>query len=298
MASQVKLFGNYPAIFSRVFQTPKGTPFLKEPGVVVVSVPAVSLRGIQDFLLGFDEVGGSLRFFEYLRDGGLPPAEELCKFAGQLCYMSFGPKRTQNNDAGRYFEDIKKSGHGSVLEHAQFSFLLYGISRSQTHELVRHRAGCAYSQVSQRYVSGKVLRFVERPEYRGDPDLHERFMRRIDFLAGEYEAVAERLLALQSSGDQILSGEQKTDKRKKVQQCARSALPNETEAPIVMSANVRALRHVISMRANEHAEVEIRELFFRVFLCMKMVAPILFADFEVVNLKDGTNAVKTPYPKV
>lgn len=298
MAPQVKLFGNYPAISSPVFTTPKGTPFLKEPGVVMIGMPAVNLRGIRDFLLGFDEIDGSLQFFGYLGDSNLPPAEELCKFAGQLCYVSLGPKRTQNKDAGRYFEEIKKSGHGSVLEHAQFSFLLYGISRSQTHELVRHRAGCAYSQVSQRYVSDRVLRFVERPEYQSNSELHEQFLRRIDSLAEEYEAVAERLLILQSSGGQILSGEQKTDRRKKVQQCARSVLPNETEAPIVMSANVRALRHVISMRANEHAEVEIRELFFRVFLCMRVAAPILFADFEVVCLPDGTNAVKTPYPKV
>jgi thymidylate synthase (FAD) len=88
---------------------------------------------------------------------------------------SFGPKRTTNDRAERYFANLSSSGHGSVYEHASFSFLCYGISRSTTHEVVRHRAGTAYSQLSQRYVSGKVLRFVERPEYQEVPALNARF---------------------------------------------------------------------------------------------------------------------------
>ena len=76
--------------------------------------------------------------------------ERLAEFAGRLCYMS------QHNPAKRatreYLENIKKQGHGSVLEHANYSILLEGVSRSLTHELVRHRAGFAYSQLSQRYV--------------------------------------------------------------------------------------------------------------------------------------------------
>ena len=76
--------------------------------------------------------------------------ERLAEFAGRLCYMS------QHNPASRstrdYLENIKKQGHGSVLEHANYSLLLEGVSRSLTHELVRHRAGFAYSQLSQRYV--------------------------------------------------------------------------------------------------------------------------------------------------
>ena len=76
--------------------------------------------------------------------------ERLAEFAGRLCYMS------QRNPAGRntrdYLENIKRQGHGSVLEHANYSVLIEGVSRSLTHELVRHRAGWAYSQLSQRYV--------------------------------------------------------------------------------------------------------------------------------------------------
>src|SRR3989304_9631067 len=102
--------------------------------------------------------------------------------------MSFGPGRTTNANAVWYFDGkpgkpetgIKGQKHGSVLDHPNYTILNYGISRSLTHELVRHRAGCAYSQLSQRYVGGKMLRFVERPEYVGDPFLHEQFESRID----------------------------------------------------------------------------------------------------------------------
>lgn len=203
-----------------------------------------------------------------------------------------------NDQAERYFRNIKDSGHGSVLEHAGYTFLLYGISRSVTHELVRHRAGMAYSQLSQRYVSGRVLRFVERPEYADDPTLHSLFVERIDRAALEYEEMAERLLDLQKSGSDILSAEARTDMRKKVQQTARSVLPNETEAPIVVTGNARAWRHTIEMRANPHAETEIRALFFSIYLCLAQVDSLLFGDYEARALPDGTFAVDTPYRKV
>src|ERR1044071_4233575 len=92
--------------------------------------------------------------------------ERLAEFAGRLCYMS------QRNPASRttrdYLENIKKQGHGSVLEHVNYSVLIEGVSRSLTHELVRHRAGWAYSQLSQRYVDESVADFVMPPAVIGD----------------------------------------------------------------------------------------------------------------------------------
>lgn len=181
----------------------------------------------------------------------------------------------------------------SVLEHASFNFMLYGISRSVTHELVRHRAGVAISQISQRYVAGSVLRFVERPEYQQDKELHRLFEERVDRAAAEYEAMAERLLERQEGGASMLTADYKTDARKKVQQAARSLLPNETEAPMVFTGNVRALRHIIEMRADAHAESEIRNLALRIFLCLRTVDPILFGDYEIRELPDGTYTVST-----
>ncbi|MEX0873829.1 MAG: FAD-dependent thymidylate synthase [Actinomycetota bacterium] len=286
----------FPHLHSDAFHTDAGTPYLKHAGVVLIAKPNVAIEGIRPFLEGF---GADLDFSQYLDDPTeLPPAAKLLKMAGQTCYASFGPKRTYNENAKRYFGNLSSSGHGSVYEHATFSVLCYGISRSNTHEIVRHRAGTAYSQLSQRFVSGKVLRFVERPEYQQHPSLHKRFEERIDRAAKDYEEIAEELLTLQEEGDSRLGAEARTDRRKRVQQTARSVLPNESETILVMSANVRAWRHMIEMRTDEHAESEIRDLFFRIFLCLRHVEPILFEDYAVQAFADGTHGARTDWRKV
>lgn len=286
-----------PSMDAKVFHTIKGTPFLRDPGVAMLMVPSVCIQNIDLFLAGFDP---ALNYGDYLKDSYDPvsPADGLVKVAGQLCYMSFDPERTWNKDIGKYLKNIKSSGHGSVLEHPNFSFLLWGISRSLTHELVRHRAGVAYSQLSQRYVSGKALRFVERPEYQNDLDLHDMFCDRIDRAVEEYNAIADKLMAKQQSGDQLLSGEKKRDLRKKVNQCARSCLPNETETAMVFTANARALRHIMEMRVSGPAEIEIRKMGYRVYNCVKSIAPEIFEDYELETLPDGTPGLKTPFRKV
>src|SRR5215218_1669553 len=218
--------------------------------------PRTNVAGLGGFLEGFDP---DLGFQAYVEDPTwLPDSSQLCKTAGQLCYASFGPRRTTNENAAAYFERLTSAGHGSVLEHANFSFLLYGISRSVTHEPVRHRAGVGISQISQRYVSGRVLRFVERPEYQDDPELHAFFEERADRAAAEYEAMADRLLERQKSGAALLDAEHKTD---------------------------------------AHAESEIRNLAARLFLCLATADPILFGDYELQSLPDGTFEVKTEYRK-
>ena len=281
----------FPTIHSPVYHTEAGTPYLKSPGVVVLAKPQTNVAGLGGFLEGFDS---DLRFPEYLDDPTvLPDSSQLCKTAGQVCYASFGPRRTMNENAPAYIERLTSAGHGSVLEHASFNFLLYGISRSVTHELVRHRAGVGISQISQRYVSGAVLRFVERPEYQGDEQLHRTFEERADRAAAEYEEMAELLLERQEGGASMFTADYKTDARKKVQQTARSLLPNETEAPMVFTGNVRALRHIIEMRADAHAESEIRNLALRLFLCLRTVDPILFGDYDLGELPDGTYTVST-----
>ena len=285
----------FPAIHSQAYHTNLAVPYLKAPGVVMLARPQTNVAGLEGFLEGFDP---ALGFPDYVNDPTeLPDSSQLCKTAGQLCYASFGPRRTTNENAAAYFERLTSAGHGSVLEHASFSFLLYGISRSVTHELVRHRAGAGFSQISQRYVSGAVLRFVERPEYQEDEDLHRLFEGRADRAAAEYEAMAEELLDKQEGGAAMLSADYKTDARKKVQQTARSLLPNETEAPMVFTGNVRALRHIIEMRADAHAESEIRTLALRLFLCLHRSDPILFGDYELDELPDGTYKVATQHRK-
>lgn len=286
----------FPVLHAPVYHSPAGVPYLRVPGVVMLARPSVNTSGLQGFLDGFDP---ALHFSEYRDDPTqLPDGAQLSKIAGQICYMSLGRNRTHNENAKRYFDNLKSSGHGSVFEHANFSVLLYGISRSLTHELIRHRAGLGYSQVSQRYVSGRMLRFVERPEYVVDEQLHELFLQRIERAATEYATLTNRLLEMQKEGVTILSAEAKTDLRKKVQQAARSVLPNETETCIVVTGNARAWRHVIETRANAHAETEIRELAMRIFLCLRYTDPVLFDDYSVELLSDGTYTLNTEYRKV
>ena len=288
--------GGFPALHAAHSNSDAGTPYLTQPGVALAAKPQVHLPGLLPFFQGFDP---SLEFDRYLQDPqSLPSGTQLCKVAGQTCYASFSPRRTMNAEAGRYFQNLMSSGHGSVLEHANFSFFIYGVSRSLTHELIRHRAGFGYSQLSQRYVSGRVLRFVERPEFQDGGELHQKFLQRIDRAYAEYHEIAEKLLQEQQAGTAILSAEVKTDLRKKVNQAARAVLPNETETLLVATANARAWRHFIEMRASAHSELEIRALAVRVFLCLRMIEPILFGDYELKVLPDGTQSVSTATPKV
>src|SRR5579859_4358083 len=151
----------FAALHSPAYLSPGGASYLTRPGVVLLARPTVNLQGLAGFLEGFDE---SLRFPEYLDDPTpLPDGAQLSKIAGQVCYMSFGPRRTFNAQADRYFDNLKSSGHGSVFEHASYSLLLYGISRSVTHEVVRHRAGFGYC------LTGDTLIYSTH-QLRGKPD--------------------------------------------------------------------------------------------------------------------------------
>lgn len=296
-ASGGGIWGNgFPSISADEYRTHNGTRFLKQPGVVLLAKTDVNLNGIIDFL----EDGFDGRFSSYAQDEPIEDNAQLVKLAGQLCYMSFGENRTKNAEAGKYLQHIRESGHGSVLEHVQYSFLIYGCSRSFTHELVRHRAGMAYSQVSQRYVGADCLRFVERPEYlgteitAGEKTLHDRFMANIDKEAAYYEESCDLLLQQNPPRE----GESKTEARKRVRQAARESLPNCTEAPILVSGNARAWRHFIEMRGSKFAEVEIRRVAVRVLLCLSHVSPLLFEDYVIESSSDGFHTISTPTRKV
>src|SRR5947207_15326786 len=118
--------------------------------------------------------------------------ERLAEFAGRVCYMS------QHNPAKRatrdYLENIKKQGQGSVLEHANYTILLEGVSRSLTHELVRHRAGFAYSQLSQRYVDESVANFVVPPAILGDDGLEATWRSQMETAQAAYVQLVAQLM--------------------------------------------------------------------------------------------------------
>ena len=255
--------------------TAAGTPYFTEPHVASIASTALHMESMQPFLESFD-----LGYEEYLEDFGQigVDLDLLSKVAGQVCYLSFSPQRTWNSDAGKYLEHIKESGHGSVLEHASVSFLFWGITRSLTHELVRHRAGMSYSQVSQRFCGEKTLRFVERTAIQKDPVLHEMFEQDIDHLYRRYLQY-QRLV--------------NEPTRKGVNQEARGVLPNWTETSIVVTGNLRAWRNFIEQRGAAGADPEIRQLAGKVLTELQVLAPHAFSDYTV---EDGI--ISTPYRKV
>jgi thymidylate synthase (FAD) len=216
--------------------------------------------------------------------------EHLIETAGRVCYMSFAKPRPGGNKV--YIDHLLEVGHGSVLEHAVWNFLFTGVSRSLTHELVRHRAGWGYSQLSQRYVDESVAEYVEPDVIANDPELHALWLDTVQKTHQAYVQLAEKLQAkLQDEPDRTL-------RRKLARQAARSVLPNATETKIFATANARALRHFIEMRGSRHAETEIRKLAIQVLRIMKKEAPNLFGDYELHPLPDGTFEATTPNRKV
>jgi thymidylate synthase (FAD) len=222
--------------------------------------------------------------------GKATDGERLAEFAGRLCYMS------QANPAGRataeYLDNIKKQGHGSVLEHSVYVLLIEGISRSCSHELVRHRAGFGYSQLSQRYVDESHAAFVVPPAMLGDEKLEAAWLAQVGEAQAAYvRAVEDLMWRYEWVADKV-------HRRKMAREAARSLLPNATETKIVVSANVRAWRTMLELRCGEGAEQEIRRMAVAILRLLVAEAPLLFSDFEVYRAPDRAEAARVAYHKV
>ena len=214
--------------------------------------------------------------------------QALAEFAGRACYQSWKkPNPATATNAG-YLNHILDSAHLSVLEHGSVTFYLTGVSRSFTHELIRHRH-FSYSQLSQRYVPGREAPMVEPGVIADDPDLHKTFVEAAEASVRAYNELLEGL-------EKRFSDEPNpTLRRKQARQAARTVLPNAAETRIVVTGNYRAWRHFIGMRATEHADVEIRELAIECLRQLKGVAPNVFADYTITTLPDGSEVATSPY---
>ncbi len=216
-------------------------------------------------------------------DGG----QALVEFAGRACYQSWSKPnpRTATNES--YISHIVEVGHFSVLEHASVSFYITGVSRSCTHELIRHRH-FSYSQLSQRYVPEDDARVVLPPGLDNDPDLQQIVLDAADASRAAYLEVLERLEAkFAEAPNAVLL-------RKQARQAARAVLPNDTETRLVVTGNYRAWRHFIAMRASEHADTEIRRLAIACLRELTAAAPAVFADFSITVLADGSEVATSP----
>jgi len=269
-------------------QAPTREPtIIREPRVYLVGRQVMDRTAVDQFL---DEYGMS---WETDTEVG---GEQMVEAAGRICYLSFGKGRKTNKE---YVENLMSMKHGSVLEHAVWDLVIAGVSRSFSHELVRHRAGFGYSQLSQRYVDESMANFVEPEIIARDPQMHEVWMRSVKASHAAYVELVEGMMAVaeeraNASGEKV----NKTHLRKQVREAARSVLPNATETMIFVSANARALRHFIELRGSEGADAEIRRVAVKVLRIMQAEAPTLFADYAIETLADGSEVARTAWEKV
>ncbi len=198
-----------------------------------------------------------------------PNAEVVIEKAGRTCYCS--TPKAQPAGEKNLIHRIIKNGHHSVLEHASATFRITGVSRSFTHQLVRHRL-CAFSQRSQRYVNEKSFAFVEPESIREKTKAHRLF-------EGLMADAKNAYCKLQELG---IKNED-----------ARFVLPNAVQSEIVLSANFRELRHIFCVRCDRHAQWEIREVALQMLRIMKKEAPSVFGDFVI---DEETATAYTPFP--
>lgn len=243
------------------------------PVVRLIARPTIDEAAVREYL---GTVGGS----EWARrfEEGNPDGQDLVEVAGRMCYRSWEPGLNPNvtrvrADQDDYLVNVLKSRHGSVLEHANYTFLFQDVSRVLTHELVRHRAGAAVSQESLRFVRLDELPFWF-PDWAKEDD---ELMQRAGVLLNQLEAfqiwMAEHF-QLDEPGVNF-------HVKKEMTSFMRRFAPEGVATALTWTANVRTIRHVIEARTAPSAEEEIRLVFNRVGEIMREELPSLFSDYIV-----------------
>jgi len=183
-----------------------------------------------------------------------PDSERLIELAGRVAYQSF--HRLKEGSEKEFVRMIRRSGHHSVLEHAYATFRISGISRACSHQLVRHRL-CSFTQKSQRYVDEKDFSYVIPPSVEESEEAKKLFEEFMESARNTYVRLKE--LGIKNED-------------------ARYVLPNAAETEIVLTANFRELRHIISLRKDKSAQWEIRKLAHEMLRLLKEHAPSVFED--------------------
>lgn len=238
-----------------------------KPEVNLVSIQLIDWDGLEDY---FESVGTESFELSALNDH-----HDLVETAGRLCYRSWEPGMNRNvtrvrADQEAYIENILKSGHGSVLEHINYGFIFRNVSRVFTHELIRHRAGSAFSQESLRYVRLDELKFWF-PDWVPN-DLKEQLTAVVEDLEKIQRELADRF--------DLDNPETSFHAKKQYSSFMRRFAPEGLGTDIMWTANARTMRHVIESRTAPGAEEEMRLVFSQVAKLVKNESPYLFQDFE------------------
>lgn len=218
-------------------------------------------------------------------------AEMLVEVAGRTCYKSFGTELNKNltrvrEDHREYIGNILKTKHGSVLEHSSTTVAMVNVSRILTHELVRHRAGCAYSQESMRFVRLEDVGMYVPDCIKGTP-CEEMFVNAVRDAEGVYGKLTE----------QLVKDDMPFSKKKELTSAIRRIAPSGHSTNIIVTANHRAWRHLIELRTAEGAEEEIRLVFNQIANDFCTRYPAFYQDM-IHNPSDPIGSVGFLHSKI
>jgi thymidylate synthase (FAD) len=286
---------------------------IDSPAVFVVGQTSFNLTGLQGWVV-FNELDKADSYIgsplQHIVDGDNLVSEQhahgelMAEFAGRFCYNSF----LKGRESDEYLANVIEMRHGSVLEHVTLNLAIQGVSRSLTHELIRHRAGFAVSQESQRYVDAKDMKWVVPPILldiaKGDLDhpLIQSFMIGCERDLGDYvelqTGIFEALMAERAANALPDGVKVRTMMKKRANEAARSRLPNASETKLTWTGNLRALRHFCELRGDEFADLEIRRLATVIAETVMDVAPYTFHDMKTHDGSHNVGTVSVEHTKV
>ena len=216
--------------------------------------------------------------------------------AAKLCYSRVGVEEITENlteeSTEKFLNRLMSFSHLSPLEHVSFTFAIEGVSRTLTHQLVRHRLA-SYSQQSQRYVKLDSFEYIIPPQIERNEEAKKVFIEAMKRDQEDYDKLVE-ILVEENARPLIAEGMDEAKARKSVEKMsiedARYVFPNACETKIVVTMNVRTLQHFFAVRCCERAQWEIRDLATEMLREVKEVAPLLFRD-------EGPACVSGPCPE-
>ncbi|GAA0702814.1 FAD-dependent thymidylate synthase [Paraclostridium ghonii] len=225
-----------------------------------------------------------------------PEPEKVISMAAKLCYSSVGVDEIEQNltdeSVEKFLNMLINLGHESPLEHVTFTFAVEGISRSCSHQIVRHRIA-SFSQQSQRYVKLDQFDYIVPPEIEKIEEAKALFIDAMNKDQEAYDKLVD-ILFEKHYNNLIKSGknekEAKRNAEKKAIEDARYVFPNACETKMVCTMNTRSLYNFFSHRCCERAQWEIRELSIEMLRQVREIAPILFKNI-------GPKCITGPCPE-
>ncbi|MCR3921103.1 MAG: FAD-dependent thymidylate synthase [Firmicutes bacterium] len=198
-----------------------------------------------------------------------PEPEKIVAAAARLCYSPDGIDvlldGLTEEKSKRFLDKLVEMGHLSPIEHVSFTFAVEGVSRTLSHQMVRHRIG-SYSQKSQRYVGEDAFDYIVPPSVAANDEAQQIFVEQMEKIRTAYQTLRQLVH----------------------QEDARYVLPNACETKFIFTMNARSLHNFLKLRCCNRAQWEIRALAEAVYAEVKKVAPTLFSSAGPACVSEGT----------